>query len=268
MNILALSLLSVGLYGFGTIHQLLIYLRRLPSRPFISFVLGATAVCLQVLTTLELTLEKDHFNFSVANTLSLSASLVIICLLILALRRPLQSIFLAAYPAAILSLVAMLAFDDSHYAFSPEESGVMLHIALSILAYSIFCIAGIQAILIHLQNNNLKKRRHAILQRNLPPLLTMENLLFEMLWSGTLILLLAIVIGFAFVEDLFAQHLAHKTFFSLAALALFSTLLVGRLRYGWRGMLASHMTLWGVALLMLGFVGSKFVLQWLMSSNT
>lgn len=267
MNIMALSLLSAGLYSFGTIHQLLIYLRRLPSRPFITFVLGIAAASLQVISTLELTLLEDHFNLSVANTLSLSACLAVICLLILALRRPLQSVFLAVYPAAIASLAAMLVFDDSHYAFSPEESGIVVHIVLSILAYSIFCIAAIQAVLIHLQNNNLKKRHHTILQRNLPPLLTMENLLFEMLWTGTVILFMAVALGFVFVDDLFAQHLAHKTFFSLLALALFATLLIGRIKYGWRGMRASHMTLWGVALLVLGFVGSKFVLQWLMSPN-
>ncbi|MDX1452127.1 MAG: cytochrome c biogenesis protein CcsA [Oleiphilaceae bacterium] len=267
MNILALSLLSAGLYGLGTLYQFLIYLRKLPSKPFIGFLLGFVAVSIQLIVTMHLTFEGDRLNLSLSNTLSLTAGLIVVCLLVLAIKKPLQSVFLAAYPVALLSIIGILSFGDSRYSFSPSDSGIVLHIALSILAYSVFSIAAIQAILIHTQNKNLKKKHNTILKRNLPPLLTMENLLFEMIWSGTIILLIAILLGFIFVEDLFAQHLAHKTFFSLLALGIFSTLLVGRQRYGWRGLRASRMTLIGVTLLMLGFFGSKLVLQWFILSD-
>ncbi len=262
MNILALSLLSAGLYGFGTIYQFLIYLRRMPAKPFISFFAGAAAVAMQLIVTLQLTFDGAQLNLSLSNTASLTTSFIVLCLLLMALRKPLHSAFLAAYPVALLSLCALIIFGEGRYDFAPNESGIILHITLSILAYSIFSIAAIQAVLIHIQNNNLKKRHNTILKRNLPPLLTMENILFEMLWSGTVILFVAIALGFIFVEDLFAQHLAHKTFFSLLSLTIFSVLLAGRHLYGWRGLLASHMTLWGAGLLMLGFFGSKFVLQW------
>ncbi len=262
MNIFALSLLSIGLYSIGTLYQLLIYLRRLPSRPFISFVLGLTAVAIQLLVTLRLIVGPQQLDLSFFNTASLTACLIVACLLVLALRKPLQTAFLAVYPLALLSIVGTLTFSESQYDFRPETGGILFHIGLSILAYSIYCIAGIQAILIAMQNNNLKKKNSTILMRNLPPLLTMENLLFEMLWSGTIALVFAIAVGFLFVEDLFAQHLVHKTFFSLISLGVFATLLAGRKLYGWRGLTASKLTLWGLALLMLGFFGSKLVLEW------
>ena len=93
----------------------------------------------------------------------------------------------------------------------------------------------------------------------------MENLLFEMLWSGTILLACAILAGAVFIDDLFAQHLVHKTILSMLALGTFSFLLVGRKRYGWRGITASKRTLWGTALLMLGFFGSKLVLERIIS---
>ena len=112
-----------------------------------------------------------------------------------------------------------------------------------------------------MQNNNLKKRNHTVLLRNLPPLLTMENLLFEMIWSGTILLGLAIIAGSLFVDNLFAQHLVHKTILSIIAFAIFSTLLAGRHFYGWRGLTASKWTLWGFSFLLIGFFGSKLVLE-------
>jgi ABC-type uncharacterized transport system permease subunit len=133
------------------------------------------------------------------------------------------------------------------------------------IAYSVFSIAAVQAILVHLQNNNLKKRNQTVLLRNLPPLLTMENLLFEMIWSGTILLSIAIFAGFVFVDDLFAQHLVHKSTLSILALIVFALLLLGRTRYGWRGKTASKWTLCGFALLMLSFFGSKLVLEWLIN---
>tara|TARA_R110002167_G_scaffold186072_11_gene386972 strand:+ start:1013 stop:1294 length:282 start_codon:yes stop_codon:yes gene_type:complete len=89
----------------------------------------------------------------------------------------------------------------------------------------------------------------------------MENLLFEMIWSGTILLGLAIMAGAIFVDNIFAQHLAHKTVFSIIAFMIFSTLLAGRRLYGWRGLTASKWTLWGFSFLMLGFFGSKLVLE-------
>lgn len=261
MNILVLSFLSIGLYIAGTIYQGLVYLRKIKAKHFVSLLMGATAVSFQLIITLEQTLENQTFNFGFFNSASLMACFIVACLLFAASKKPLHTIFLAAYPIAALTILCLLIFNDNSSAFTPENSGIFIHVILSMVAYSVFTIASVQAILVHIQNNNLKKRNQTILLRNLPPLLTMENLLFEMLWSGTILLALAILAGFIFVEDLLAQHLAHKTILSILALIIFSTLLYGRKTYGWRGITASKWTLWGFGLLMLSFFGSKFVLE-------
>jgi ABC-type uncharacterized transport system permease subunit len=67
--------------------------------------------------------------------------------------------------------------------------------------------------------------------------------------------------GFVFIEDLLAQHLAHKTVLGMIAWVIFSALLVGKIRYGWRGKMAVKWTLAGFVLLLLAYFGSKLVLE-------
>lgn len=261
MNILVLSLLAIGLYTFGAFHQTLIYLRKTQNKPFISILIGCIAVFSHLIIASQQIFTNNEIILSFFNTISLIACFVISCLLIFSIRKPIQSIFIFCYPIAALSLVSSLIFHKHTLVFQPESSGIFIHIMLSIISYSVFCIALIQGALVYIQNNNLKKHNSIVLLRNLPPLLTMENLLFEMIWSGTILLGLAIITGAIFVDNLFTQHLAHKTILSIIAFIIFSTLLAGRRLYGWRGLTASKWTLWGFSFLMIGFLGSKLVLE-------
>ena len=222
---------------------------------------GCIAVTSHLIIASRQVFTNNEIILSFFNTVSIVACIVIICLLIFSTRKPIQAIFIFCYPIAALSLISSLLFHNHMLAFQPDSSGIFIHIVLSIISYSVFCIALIQGILVYIQNNNLKKHNHTVLLRNLPPLLTMENLLFEMIWSGTILLGLAIMAGAIFVDNIFAQHLAHKTVFSIIAFMIFSTLLAGRRLYGWRGLTASKWTLWGFSFLMLGFFGSKLVLE-------
>lgn len=261
MNILVLSLISLGLYTIGTLQQTLIYLRKTRNKPFISLLIGGSAVCFHFFIAQNLIFSDNKLLLSFFNTASLVACVIISGLLIFSARKPLQSIFIFSYPIAAICLAGSLLSNNHTLSYQPESSGIFIHIILSVLAYSVLCIAAIQALLVYFQNNNLKKRNQTILMRNLPPLLTMEKMLFEMLWSGTLLLTAAITTGLIFVEDFFAQHLVHKSVLSLIALIIFATLLTGRQVYGWRGMLASKWTLWGFSFLVVGFFGSKFVME-------
>jgi ABC-type uncharacterized transport system permease subunit len=89
----------------------------------------------------------------------------------------------------------------------------------------------------------------------------MESLLFQMLGAGIVFLTISLVSGFLFIEDLFAQHLVHKTVLSILAWVIFTGLLMGRRRYGWRGQTAIQWTLIGFVLLLLAYFGSKLVLE-------
>ncbi len=95
----------------------------------------------------------------------------------------------------------------------------------------------------------------------MPWMEALEYGIFQALVEGFSTLTLALFSGFIFVENLFAQHLLHKTVLSCLAWIVFAILLFGRWRFGWRGRTAASWTLSGFALLALAYFGSKIVLE-------
>jgi ABC-type uncharacterized transport system permease subunit len=96
-----------------------------------------------------------------------------------------------------------------------------------------------------------------------PPLITLERYMFRLIIVGFALLTLTLVSGILFSEQLFgkAVTLTHKNVFSVAGWVAFAILLFGRWRYGWRGRTALKWILGGTLLLVLGYLGSKFVLE-------
>ncbi|HAI54522.1 MAG TPA: cytochrome C assembly protein, partial [Acinetobacter nosocomialis] len=120
----------------------------------------------------------------------------------------------------------------------------------------------IHAILIWFQNRELKKKQKKRFWVNLlPPIQAMESLLFDLIITGFILLTIALAFGFLTIDSFFAQHLAHKTVFSIISWIIYGSLLIGHYKLGWRGQKAIRFTLIGFALLAIGFIGSKFVLE-------
>jgi len=136
-----------------------------------------------------------------------------------------------------------------------------------LLSYSLLSIAAITAMFIAVLHKLLHRRRGMALVEILPPLVSMETLLFRMIMVGWLGLSFSLASGFVFVDDLFAQHLAHKTFLSIISWVLFGALLAGRWRYGWRGMRAVRLCLIAMAILVLAYFGSKAVLELILEQS-
>ncbi|CAA0123370.1 Inner membrane protein YpjD [Halioglobus japonicus] len=176
-------------------------------------------------------------------------------------RRPLQNLLIALFPLSALAVLVSTFAPDTAPILSHLSSGMILHISSSILAYAVLTLAAIQAAVLALQDHQLKHRQTRGIIQILPPLQLMEGMLFELLWIGVALLSIAIVSGVVFVDDFFAQSLVHKTVLSIVAWVLFSTLLWGHYRLGWRSKTAVRFTLAGFAMLMLAFFGSKLVLE-------
>jgi ABC-type uncharacterized transport system permease subunit len=131
------------------------------------------------------------------------------------------------------------------------------------LAYSLFTIGSLHVLLMALLERRL---HHGALSRTLqrlPPLLAMEALLFRIIWAGFILLTLTLVSGVVFSEELFgrAAKFNHKTLFGVVSWLIFAALLGGRHIYGWRGRVAVRWTLAGFLMLILAYIGSKFVLE-------
>jgi len=143
-----------------------------------------------------------------------------------------------------------------------------LHLLLAMLAYSLFTLALLHGLLMAVLERRLHRKEGAT-PGALPPLLTLERLLFRLIGAAFLLLTLTLATGFAFSETLFgrAMRLDHKTVFGLLSWLTFGLLLAGRQLHGWRGRTALRWTLSGFVLLLLAYVGRRFVLEVLLGRS-
>ncbi len=229
------------------------------SRAPLALALGALLV--HGYLVLATTVVDDGLHLGLFNAASLVAWAVALLLAVAALRMPVENLGIAIFPVAGLLALASAVAPSGGAVISSSSRGLELHILSSVLAYSLLTIAAFQAVLLALQDRQLHNRQPGGVIRALPPLQTMERLLFRMIAVGFVLLSLSLLSGLVFLEDLFAQHLLHKTVLSIAAWGVFGTLLWGRWRLGWRGRVAIRWTLAGFAVLMLAYFGSKFVLE-------
>lgn len=171
-------------------------------------------------------------------------------------------------PFAAAAALLPALFPGSLMPLAGKSAAFGWHIVVAVLAYSTLTIAAFHAVLMALQEARLHTRSasggwlgNALDQ--LPALLTMEKLLFRVIWIGFVLLSLTVLSGFVFSEQVFGRPLLldHKSVFALLSWALFAALLAGRRWQGWRGKTALRFTLAGFATLALAYVGSRFVLE-------
>ncbi len=209
--------------------------------------------------------QQNGFNFNILNVASLNVLGVVLILLLTAITKPVEKLGLFLFPLAAIILTVNVSINTTPHLLPIHTEGMVLHILTSILAFSLLTIAAVQAVLLAIQEYQLKQHPPSRFSLLLPSLLTMETLLFQLITAGVGALTLSLGTGFLFLHNLFAQHLAHKTILSLLAWIIFCAILVGRQRYGWRGRIAVNWILAGFLLLLLSYFGSKFVLELILS---
>ena len=221
---------------------------------------GAVAVIVHAIALRYLLFVPAGLDLGFYQMISLVGWQVAVVVLLAVARLPLAGVAVAVLPVAAAAALAPVLFDSSsiHTALGWQLEA---HILLSLLAYSLLAVAAVQALVLAVQDRQLRRHRPDGWVRALPALEAMESLLFRLLAAGFILLGLALATGFLFVDDLLGQHLLHKTVLSVFAWALFGVLLWGRWRRGWRGRTALRWTLAAFALLALGYFGSKLVLE-------
>jgi len=231
-----------------------------PSRQ-IGIALGLIGVTLHSAVLYHTIFTDNGLNLGVFNAASLAAWIIILALMLSAISKPVENLGIILLPLAAVALILELVF-PSNYIFDPSSPwGLRIHAIVSLLAYSLFAMAAVQAGLLAVQDRHLHNRHPGGFIRALPPLQTMETLLFEMIIIGFVLLSMGLLSGFMFLENMFTQHLAHKTILSIASWLVFGTLLWGRFQFGWRGRTAIKWTLSGFVVLMLAYFGSKVVVE-------
>ena len=174
-------------------------------------------------------------------------------------RWPLSSLGVLVYPiaglcAVLYALTRSQAGTETAIELSPL---LQAHIISSVFAYAMLSLAGLQAIVLAVQDHQLHHHKPGGFVSSLPPLQTMEKLMFRVVAVGFVLLTIALGTGFAVVDNWFT----HKIIFSAISWLIFAALLIGRQQAGWRGRKAIRLTLSGIGFLILAFFGSKLVLE-------
>jgi len=225
-----------------------------------AFLTGIAGLAWHGQTLWSLTLVHGGLSLSIGNT----ASLIGLQLALIALLGALQPA-LRGLAGGLLVLAAAAATLTVWH--SPGADGEILswqiqaHVLISLFAYGLLTVGAIVALFALIQEKRLHAGQLSSINQLFAPLETTEQMLFGITAAGFLLLLLAVSSGFALFENLFSDHLVHKTTLSLLALALFGILLGGRQFAGWRGKRAVYLYLWGFTILCLAYFGSRYVLE-------
>lgn len=199
--------------------------------------------------------DMNHFSLNAVHAINFSTAFLMLGFLINSLKNHIAVLGLVLYPfAALCNLIALITPIPPG---EPISMAVMFHILLSVFAFSTIALAALQAVLIQTLRLRLKNRQINTLHSIMPPLQTLEKMLFQTIGIGMLILSTAIVTGAYFVDGFFSAALISKTTLTSMAWALFSSLLIGRYWFNWGGQLAVRITLAGYGLLFIGFIGLK-----------
>lgn len=202
-----------------------------------------------------------RFGFAVA--LSLITWLAIALYWIESFYARMEGLQMLGLPlAAVCGLLPWL-LPGQHLLANADSPVFRLHFMMAMLAYGLFTLAALHAILMAVTEQRLHRGRMTPLFAGLPPLLTMEALLFRLIHIAFALLTLTLASGILFSEQIFGKALPfnHKTVFAVLSWLIFAALLAGRHLYGWRGKMALRWTLAGFAVLLLAYVGSRFVLE-------
>ena len=205
----------------------------------------------------------DGMRFSFSLALSLMMWLAVLIYWVESFMARMEGMQPLVLPLAAICTILPVAFPHDHIVANAAATGFKLHFLAAMLAYSLLTLSALHAIFMGFTENALHKKSMNRSLASLPPLLTMESLLFRMLLVGFILLTLTVGSGVLFSENLFGKPLTfdHKTLFAFASWAIFATLLFGRYVWGWRGKRALRWTLAGFSLLVLAYVGSRFVAE-------
>ncbi len=248
-----------------------VLLARAMSRPQPSGLLGprvlhlATALPLALHTAL---LYRSVFSdgqmfLGVGNAVSVIIWLAVLIYWSVGFFQRLEGLQVFIAGAAAILLLVPLVLPPVHALSHTDLPAFRLHLLIALLAYSLFTIASLQALMMAVLENRLHGGRLPAYLQSLPPLLTIERLLFRIIALGFVLLSLTLGSGMLFSEELVGQPLKvnQKVVFGILSWCIYAALLAGRRIYGWRGRAALRWTLAGFVALVLAYIGSKLVLE-------
>lgn len=204
-----------------------------------------------------------HMVFSFALALSLVLWLATGLLWAENFKTRLESLQPVILACAALGAVAPLMLPRTHDVGAADVESFRFHLLAAMAAYGLFTVAAVQALFMRVAEKRLHE--HTLSQgiSRLPPILAMERLLFRTVAAAFGLLSIALISGAIYSAEVHgtAFRADHKTIFGFLSWLLFAGLLVGRHRFGWRGKMATRWLLAGFLVLVLAYLGTRFVVE-------
>jgi ABC-type uncharacterized transport system permease subunit len=225
--------------------------------------LSAGAAVLHAATLFPTLWVAGGLNLAFNVAASMIALAIVTLYVLVAMLRPVENLGIVVLPLAAVGFALGWLWPGQHLIASQAARLLGFHLIISVLAYGLLSLAVVQALTLGWQEYQLRHRHPGRLLRFIPPIQTMEALLFQMIGAGFALLTLTLVTGVLFAEEMFGRPMvfSHHIVLSLVAWVVFAALLYGHWRFGWRGRTAVRWTLGGFVLLILAYFGSKFVLE-------
>ncbi|HIF9403744.1 TPA: cytochrome C assembly family protein [Photobacterium damselae] len=223
------------------------------------FISALLAIALHILLLKDLILGVHGQNLSILNVASLISVIIAIITTFAMLKMRIWFVLPVVYSFAAINLAAATLLPGAFITHLEANPQVLLHISLALFSYSTLMIATLYAIQLAWLDNKLKSKKSLQLNPNIPPLMMVERQLFKLILVGNGLLTVTLLTGLLFLQDMLAQGKTHKAVLSILAWLVYSVLLWGHYRQGWRGRRVIWISLVGAFLLTLAYFGSRFV---------
>lgn len=209
---------------------------------------------------------QDQWSLGMTNAFSLVACAVALVFTLLAFWRPIENLGVAVMPSAAIAVLGAWLWPADTQALVTPTRQFTLHLALSVTAYAFLTLAVVQAVLLSTQERRLRHREPGRVLKALPPIQTMETLLFLLTGIGFILLTLTLISGAIYTRSLLGVTFTfnHHTVLTLLAWLIFGTLLTGHFFFGWRGRHAVHWTIGGFVVLVMAYFGTKYVAEFIL----
>lgn len=237
-------------------------LRRPGSSPLL--MAGLTFVLtLHGLTLLPEWFAQAGFRFGFASSVSWTLWLAVLLLWVESFFQRLPRITALIFPVAAVACLLPTWFEGVVIMEQPPAL-FRSHILLAMLAYSAFAVAAAHAmVMMALETALHRGGRASPWWDDMPALISLDHTLVRITWAGFVLLTFTLLSGVW--VNIWLGHpplrIDHKTFFTLVTWGMVAIFFLGRKTRGWRGRVAAKFALAGFGLLLLAYVGSRFVLE-------
>ncbi len=264
MNLIALEVFGFVLYSGLFIHAWRRLTKSEALSPLLPGLLFASIVIHAAITYLNIDTPAGQ-NFGLFNIFAITTLIAMSIVLWNLIRHQSNALLLISLPVAAISLLEVALFEGDAFISKRQSAYDIWHILLGISSMSILLLAALQSLLVLYIDNGLRNHPASI-HPWLGPLKSMERYLIQLLSIGFVLMTLSLVLTFWVSNEALKDQALHKVVLTLLSWLILAILLYGHYQRGWRGVFSAKWTLVGVFLLLLGYFGTKLVLEFILAS--